>query len=125
MHRTLMMFGLAMACTTAPLLASAFGMEGSSQIFSGTLRIVFADGVETGRLDQPDGRCLGVSLPRRAVAQLRASGPRSASIKGQLFHAPEDIEIATIRVNGRLVGFRQCGNDYVFVSKGTDVKFGK
>lgn len=92
-------------------------------VYQGTLRLVFADGVEAGRLDQADGQCLGMSLPKKDVNRLRASGPRIATVRGLLFEAPNDIEVATIRVNGRQVGFRQCNNKYVFVRRSGDISW--
>lgn len=92
-----------------------------SQIYRGTLRLVFADGVEAGRLERPDGTCLGVSLPERELVRLRTSGPRTVSLTGLVSEVPRDIEIATIRINGRVVGFRQCNNKYIFVRKSGDI----
>jgi len=89
--------------------------------FRGTLSLVFADGVESGHLDQAGGPCLGVSLPAKDMTKLRASGPRAVEVQGSLFQVPNDIEVATIRVNGRQVGFKQCNNTYVFVRKSRDI----
>jgi hypothetical protein len=93
---------------------SGFGR--SVAVFEGTLRLVFADGVEMGRLDFKDGKCIGVSLPASDQNALRESGPRKVRIEGILFAAPTDVEVAEIRVNERTIGFRQCENQYIFVS---------
>jgi hypothetical protein len=94
------------------------------QVYRGTLSLTLADGVEAGRLKLSDGECLGVSLPKQAADKLRVSGPQIVSIKGSLFQVPDDIEVATIHVNGRLVGFRQCKNKYVFIRRSDDISWG-
>jgi len=100
------------------------GRVGSNRpirIYHGTLSLVFADGVEAGRLDQADGKCVGVSLPKGVVGRLRKLGPKTVSIRGSLFEVPNDIELSSIHVNGRQVGFRQCNNAYIFVFRNSDV----
>ena len=93
----------------------------SPQVYRGMLRVVFSDGVEAGRLDQPDGTCLGVSLPKHELARLRRSGLRQVSLRGLMSEVPDNVEIATIRINGRVVGFRQCKNKYVYVRDSRDI----
>lgn len=91
--------------------------------FRGTLSLVFADGVEAGRLGQVGGQCLGVSLPIEDMANLRASGPQVVEIRGYLFEIPNDVEVAAIRVNGRQLGFRQCNNTIIFVRRSRDIEW--
>lgn len=91
------------------------------QIFEGIASVVYADGVEMVRLDQFRDSCLGVSLPKAGLVALKKSGPKRVSIKGLLMQVPSETEIATIHVNDRLVGFRQCDNKYVFVRSIRDI----
>lgn len=119
--RLLFLTPLVVGCSTVAASGPNVARNPASQVYHGTLSLAFADGVEAGRLDQADGECVGVSLPKRVVSRLRASGPKIASVTGLLFEVPNDIEVATIRVNGRQVGFRQCNNKYVFVRRNGDI----
>jgi len=91
--------------------------------FEGTATVVYADGVEAVRLEQLHGGCIGVSLPSSGMAELKRSGPREMTIHGLLMQVPGDMETATVRVNGRIVGYRQCGNTYVFVRSEKDIEW--
>lgn len=107
---------LVVGCASSNPKDGLSGFGRSVAVFEGTLRLVFADGVEMGRLDFKDGKCIGVSLPASDQNALRESGPRKVRIEGILFAAPTDVEVAEIRVNERTIGFRQCENQYIFVS---------
>lgn len=68
------------------------------------------------RVEMPDGRCIGVSLPEAQLIQLRKHGPSEMSVTGRVYGDPSvDTEIASMKVEGRVVGLGLCGDFFVFV----------
>lgn len=117
-------FALALTVTAAgtSVPSRPVSNESGIQTIEGTISVVWADGVQAARIDRTDRSCLGVSLPTEELNKLKKSGPRPVSIRGVLMAVPMDIEVATVRVNGRLVGFKQCDNQYIFVKAPSDIQ---
>ena len=69
-------------------------------------------------LTLPDGRCVRVSLPDAQIAALRAQGPRTMTVRGQVYGDPSrDEEVSSFAVAGRPVGLGTCGDFFVFVDE--------
>jgi hypothetical protein len=69
-----------------------------------------------GQLDLPDGRCISVSLPERALTELRKTGPKATTVSGRVFGDPSvNREITSMEIEGRKIGLGLCGNFFVFV----------
>src|SRR5262245_52758245 len=84
---------------------------------SGTLVPAQAESVVMGQMMLANGECVAVSLPERALAELRAQGPHEARVSGRVFEDPgSGNSIAQVLINGRRVGRGLCGGQFfVFV----------
>jgi hypothetical protein len=67
-------------------------------------------------LDLANGGCVNVSLPASEVRRFETHGPRHTTIEGRVFPARAGADVSSLTVNGRRVGWSQCGDFYVFVA---------
>ena len=113
------LMGALSACRQPPVMNSPMTLQDCRKakkcVIRGTLSVVQLGEVMMGKLMLPEGECLSVSLPSSMVDSLVRSGPRQETVAGTIFPVPDDIEVATIAVNGRQIGLGQCGNLYLYV----------
>lgn len=82
----------------------------------GVLSVREIDHVHMGRLELPGGECVNVSLPPRDVRRIQREGPRHAIVEGRVNPSPgDDPNLMTLVIEGRRVGWHQCGDFYIFV----------
>ena len=62
-----------------------------------------------------DGRCVNVSLPISLSRKLLRQAPRAMSVHGAVLGYPIGEDVSHFEVNGRRIGFGECGNFFVFV----------
>lgn len=106
------------ACVLTPSLGPmtlAQCSEARTCRIEGVLRLLEVDHVMMGRLELPEGGCVNVSLPPREVSRIRAEGAQHYVAEGRVFPAPSDPNIVNLEIEGRRVGWHQCGDFYVFV----------
>lgn len=68
-----------------------------------------------GYLQLSDGTCVNVSLPEGLSKSLVDKPPVMMEVQGPVLPFPNDIDVIGFEVNGRRVGFGNCGNFYIFV----------
>jgi hypothetical protein len=92
--------------------------EASVCRIEGTLGLLEVDHVVMGRLELTNGECVNVSLPRREVRRIELEGPQRTTVEGRVYRSPgDDPDIMNLTVNGRRIGWHQCGDFYLFVER--------
>lgn len=115
---SLAMLVLPAACVSAPSrepMTLAQCAEARTCRIEGALRLLEVDHVMMGRLELSEGGCVNVSLPPREVSRIQAEGSQHYVAEGRVFPAPGDPNIVNLTIEGRRVGWHQCGDFYVFV----------
>lgn len=91
----------------------------------GIMSIEEINHVHMGQLITEAGKCINVSLPSRLVKKYSKSDGKSVFVRGLLYRTPvmEKGELTLqYKIDGRRVGWDQCGEYYLFVTEGSDVK---
>jgi len=70
-----------------------------------------------GNMLLPDGMCINVSLPDEQSKRLLGKPPVRMEIQGPVLPFPYDEDAISFKVNGRKVGFGNCGDFYIFVKE--------
>lgn len=68
-----------------------------------------------GRLQLDDGSCVNVSFAERQSRRLSEQPAQVRTITGKVFPYVYENTFIEYRVNGRLIGYGQCGRYFVFV----------
>jgi hypothetical protein len=68
-----------------------------------------------GILKLSDGTCVNVSLPDRQSRRLMNLPAREMTVAGRVWPFVYEDALIEVRVNGRQIGYGNCGRSYVFV----------
>jgi len=66
-----------------------------------------------------DGTCMNVSLPPALSKELSDQPPRPMTVRGPVLQFPFVAGASGFKVNGREVGYGNCGPRFIFVEEGS------
>ena len=108
--------GGACATSSAPVVTS---VEQCRQAYicrsRGTLEMSNDGHAYIGKLVLPDGRCINVSLPKGISTKLALEPPRSIIVEGRVLPYGYEDSVVEYKVNGREIGYGNCGDFLIFV----------
>ena len=121
-HPILLFFLFLTGCVTPQSISYPMSFEECAKsdhcTISGTVIARQGEHAWMGELTLADGQCISVSLPRRIISELRATGPRQMVVSGRSFGDPSRSieEVVTLEIEGRKIGLGLCSDFFVFVS---------
>lgn len=112
---------LNIGCATMPSIQYPMSWEDCSTntlcTVSGIVTAKSSQGTWMGIMAFPDNRCISISLPKNAMADLRENGPRLMTVTGEVFWDPSTVEDAVwMEIEGREIGLGWCSDFFLFVS---------
>lgn len=81
---------------------------------AGKFSVVEIDHVKMGKVMLADGKCINLSMSNAALKKYKKD--EEISVVGVLYETPSVDELtATLKINGRRIGWRQCNSNYLFL----------
>lgn len=94
-------------------------------VVSGLMSIEEINHVHMGELVTGKGECINISLPKVAVKKYSKRDKSNVMVAGVLYRTPvmqEDGITLQYKINGRRVGWGQCGDYYLFVDDVSSIR---